>query len=75
MTRIKSVRTRVWNWTGPVVPPAPHFCTNASDVLWERGDAMGSFRFHQWLTCEVEAEDGTIGIGNAALCRGMTQYR
>jgi len=29
---------------------------------------MGSFRFHQWLVCEVEAEDGTVGIGNAALC-------
>ena len=28
---------------------------------------MSSFRFHQWLTCEVEAEDGTVGIGNAAL--------
>ena len=23
--------------------------------------------FHQWLTCEVETDDGTIGIGNAAL--------
>jgi L-alanine-DL-glutamate epimerase-like enolase superfamily enzyme len=28
---------------------------------------MGSFRFHQWLTCEVEADSGEIGIGNAAL--------
>lgn len=28
---------------------------------------MGSFRFHQWLTCEVEAESGEVGIGNAAL--------
>lgn len=67
MTKIKSVRTRVWNWTGPTVPPSGYFCTNASDVLYEEGDAMSSFRFHQWLTCEVETEDGTIGIGNAAL--------
>jgi L-alanine-DL-glutamate epimerase-like enolase superfamily enzyme len=36
-------------------------------VLWDKGDAMASFRFHQWLTCEIETEDGTIGIGNAAL--------
>ncbi len=28
---------------------------------------MQSFRFHQWLTCEVEVDDGTVGIGNAAL--------
>lgn len=67
MTKIVRVRTRVWNWKGPVVPPQPHFCTNASDALHERGDAMGSFRFHQWLTCEVEADTGEIGIGNAAL--------
>ena len=67
MTRIKSIRTRVWNWKGPTVPPTGNFCTNASDALYERGDAMSSFRFHQWLTCEVEADDGTVGIGNAAL--------
>ena len=67
MTTIKSVRTRIWNWHGPTVPPSGNFCTNASDVLWEKGDAMSSFRFHQWLTCEVETTDGTIGIGNAAL--------
>lgn len=28
---------------------------------------MASSRSHQWLTCEVETGDGTIGIGNAAL--------
>ena len=67
MSKIKSVRTRVWNWTGPTVPPTGNFCTNASDALRDSGDAMSSFRFHQWLTCEVEVEDGTIGIGNAAL--------
>lgn len=67
MTKIKSIRTRVWTWTGPTVPPTGHFCTNASDALWIKGDAMESFRFHQWLTCEVETCDGTVGIGNAAL--------
>ncbi|MEC9308140.1 MAG: L-rhamnonate dehydratase [Chloroflexota bacterium] len=67
MTTIKSVRTRVWNWIGPTVPPQSNFCTNASDILWDRGDTMESFRFHQWLTCEIEADSGEIGIGNAAL--------
>jgi hypothetical protein len=28
---------------------------------------MGSFRFHEWLVCEIETDDGIIGIGNAAL--------
>ena len=67
MTKIKSIRTRVWNWKGQTVQPAGNFCTNAGDALWDKGDAMASFRFHQWLTCEVETDDGTIGIGNAAL--------
>lgn len=65
--KIKRVRTRVFEWKGKVVPPSANFCTNAADALSERGDAMGSFRFHGWLVCEVEAEDGTVGIGNAAL--------
>ena len=73
MTKIKSVRTRVWNWTGPTVPPTGNFCTNASDALYEKGDAMSSFRFHQWLTCEIETEDGTIGIGNAALAPSVVK--
>lgn len=73
MSRIKAVRARVWNWTGPTVPPKGNFCTNASDALRETGDAMASFRFHQWLTCEVEAEDGTVGIGNAALAPSVVK--
>lgn len=34
---------------------------------------MSSFRFHQWLTCEIETEDGTIGIGNAALAPSVVK--
>lgn len=73
MSKIKSVRARIWNWTGPTVPPTGNFCTNASDILWEKGDAMSSFRFHQWLTCEIETENGTIGIGNAALAPSVVK--
>lgn len=65
--KIKDVRTRVFRWKGKTVPPKSNFCTNASDALYERGDSMGSFRFYEWLVCEIETEDGTIGIGNAAL--------
>lgn len=73
MAKIRSLRTRVWNWTGPTVPPRGNFCTNASDLLYERGDSMSSFRFHQWLTCEVQADDGTTGIGNAALAPSVVK--
>ena len=67
MTKIKEIRTRVYQWNGKTVPPQNNFCTNASDLLFEKSDAMGSFRFHEWLICEIETDDGIIGIGNAAL--------
>ena len=67
MTKIKDVRTKVYQWNGKTVPPQNNFCTNASDILYEKSDNMGSFRFHEWLICEVETTDGLIGIGNAAL--------
>ena len=73
MSIIRSVKPRVWTWTGPTVPPQSKFCTNASDVLREQGDAMQSFRFYRWLTCEVESEDGTVGIGNAALATHLVK--
>ncbi|MGB2263164.1 MAG: enolase C-terminal domain-like protein, partial [Candidatus Puniceispirillaceae bacterium] len=73
MAKIMSVRARVWNWKGPTVPPQGNFCTNASDALWDRGDAMSSFRFHQWLTCEITTDCGTVGIGNAALAPSLTK--
>ena len=59
--------TKVYQWNGKTVPPQNNFCTNASDLLYEKSDAMGSFRFHEWLICEIETDDGHFGIGNAAL--------
>ena len=73
MSKIKNIKTTVYQWKGKTVPPQGNFCTNASDVLYEKSDAMGSFRFHEWLVCEIETEDGTIGIGNAALAPQVTK--
>ena len=73
MTKIKNIKTTVYQWTGKTVPPQNNFCTNASDVLYEKSDAMGSFRFHEWLVCEIETDDGIIGIGNAALAPQVTK--
>ena len=67
MSKIKDIRTKVYQWNGKTVPPQNNFCTNASDLLYEKSDAMGSFRFHEWLICEIETDDVHIGIGNAAL--------
>ncbi|SOZ19055.1 putative dehydratase, member of enolase family [Cupriavidus taiwanensis] len=65
--KITNVRARVFEWKGKTVPPQAHFCTNATDILFERGDAMGSFRFHGWMVVEIETDTGLVGIGNCAL--------
>ena len=67
MSKIKDVKTRVYQWRGKTTPPQKNFCTNASDLLYEKSDAMSSFRFHEWLVCEIETDNGVVGIGNAAL--------
>ena len=71
--KITSVRTRVVEWRGKTVPPEPHFCTNAMDVLQLPADSMASFRFHGWLVAEVFTDDGLVGIGNAALSPRLTK--
>ena len=65
--KITNVRARVFEWKGKTVPPEANFCANAMDQLWDRGDSMGSFRFHGWTVVEVETDDGHVGIGNVAL--------
>ena len=44
MSKIKEIKTTVYKWTGPVVPPAQNFCTNPTDLLRESEDKMKSFR-------------------------------
>ncbi|MFD2176678.1 L-rhamnonate dehydratase [Veronia pacifica] len=65
--KITSVRSRVFEWKGHTVPPEKHFCSNAMDLLWDKGDSMGTFRFHGWTVVEIETDTGLIGIGNVAL--------
>jgi L-alanine-DL-glutamate epimerase-like enolase superfamily enzyme len=71
--KIKEVRTRVVEWRGKTVPPQPHFCTNPVDLLDLPVDAMGPFRFHNWLVVEVITDSGEVGIGNAALAPRVTK--
>ena len=65
--KITSIRSRVFNWKGKTVPPQAHFCSNAMDELYDRGDSMGTFRFHGWTVVEIETDTGLVGIGNVAL--------
>ena len=67
MTRITDIRTTIWEWIGPVAPMPPHFCTTASDLVSDISGSIAGFRFLGWLIVEIECDDGTVGIGNAAL--------
>ncbi len=71
--KITNVRTRVVEWRGKTVPLPPHFCTNPMDVLSIQQSSMSTFTFHGWLICEIETDQGLVGIGNAALSPQVTK--
>jgi L-rhamnonate dehydratase len=71
--KITEIRTRVVEWRGKTVPLPPHFCTNPMDVLNVTPATMGTFTFHGWLICEIFADNGLVGIGNAALSPQVTK--
>lgn len=73
MPKITDVRTTIWEWIGPVAPMPPHFCTTASDIVADFTGSIAGFRFLGWLIVEIECDDGTIGIGNAALAPHATK--
>lgn len=73
--KIKEIRTRVVQWTGPTVPLPPNFCTNPMDVVSPMLDrtTMDPFTFHGWLVVEIFTDNGLVGIGNAALSPLVTK--
>ena len=67
MARITDVRATIWEWTGPVAPMPPNFCTTPNDLVADSTGTIAPFRFLGWLVVEIACDDGTVGIGNAAL--------
>jgi L-rhamnonate dehydratase len=65
--KITEIRTQVLRWRGKTVPLPPHFCANPMDLLELQEESMRTFTFHGWLVVEVFADDGHVGLGNAAL--------
>ncbi|MTH95434.1 L-rhamnonate dehydratase [Roseibium sp. RKSG952] len=74
MAKIKNVRVKVWRWIGNTADLNKNFCANASSIVFSNSHTMTSFKFHEWLTCEVETECGVVGIGNAALAPTILKY-
>ena len=72
--KIQEVRTRVFRWRGKTQPLPPHFCTNPMDLLQFPQGSMSTFTFHEWCVVEVFADNGTVGIGNAALAPQLTKH-
>jgi len=73
MPHITDVRTTIYEWVGPVAPMPPHFCTTPNDLITDVTGMIAGFRFLGWLVVEIECDDGSIGIGNAALSPHATK--
>jgi len=70
--KIKSVKTKLYVWKGPVKTTDTIFATPVS-LLPFQTDAQAPYRFFSWLVVEVETTDGHVGIGNAGLCPDVTK--
>lgn len=70
--KIKSVRTKLYQWKGPVKTVDTIFATPLSFLPFQK-DAQAPFRFISWLVVEVETDAGIVGIGNAGLSPDVTR--
>src|SRR5215469_3379637 len=72
--RIMDIRTRVLRWRGKTTIPLPdHFCANPMDLVEVSQASMQTYTFHEWLLVEVFADNGLVGLGNAALAPQVTK--
>ena len=70
--KITSVRTKLYQWNGPVKTGDTIFATPLSPLHFQN-DSQAAFRFFSWLVVEIETDEGHIGIGNAGLCPDVTK--
>lgn len=70
--KIKAVRTKLYQWKGPVKTSDTIFTTPVS-MLPFQADSQAAYRFFSWLVVEVETDTGIVGIGNAGLCPDVTK--
>jgi L-rhamnonate dehydratase len=70
--KITSVKTKLYQWKGPVKTDDTIFATPVS-LLPFQSDAQAPYRFFSWLVVEITTDDGYTGIGNAGLSPDVTK--
>jgi len=70
--KIVSVRTKLYQWNGPVKTGDTVFATPVSLLPFQE-DAQAPYRFFSWLVVEVETDEGHVGYGNAGLSPDVTK--
>ncbi len=65
--KIQSIKTKLYQWQGPVKTSDTIFATPLSALPFQN-DAQAPFRFFSWLVVEVHSDQGHVGYGNAGLC-------
>ncbi len=70
--KITSIRTKLYQWKGPVKTTDTVFATPVS-LLPFQVDAQAAYRFFSWLVVEIETDNGLIGYGNAGLSPDVTK--
>lgn len=70
--KITKIKTRLYQWKGPVKTTDTIFATPLSALPFQV-DSQAPFRFFSWLVTEIETDAGHTGIGNAGLCPDVTK--
>ena len=70
--KITKVRTKLYQWKGPVKTDDTIFATPVS-LLPFQSDSQAPYRFFSWLVVEIETDEGYTGIGNAGLSPDVTK--
>jgi L-alanine-DL-glutamate epimerase-like enolase superfamily enzyme len=70
--KIQSIKTKLYQWQGPVKTSDTIFATPLSALPFQ-SDAQAPFRFFSWLVVEIQTDEGHTGYGNAGLCPDLCQ--
>jgi L-alanine-DL-glutamate epimerase-like enolase superfamily enzyme len=65
--KIQSVKTKLYQWQGPVKTGDTIFATPLSALPFQ-SDAQAPFRFFSWLVVEIKTDEGHVWLRQCRLC-------